>query len=590
MSQNPVINVQVNAGKEIAEIAKDFEKPIEVIREAIHNSYDAGAKKMEIKAAGETLPSGVRILTLEFIDDGVGMDHEGLECFFGLGFHKSNPHPNRHPIGVKGHGTKIFYQAAELVVLTKTLTGDLLLADLSNSWGVVCSHQKPEPRLYIGQAAEVEAAIRKMEIPQKHGTTIRLINFTPNSERLIPEFNLLPLRNYIRWFTIFGSFEHLLNGSFMQAPMELSVQATDSSIGEQISFGHNLPTADCTDFKILKQLDPRRPTNYFSKMFKRSKYKTPQGYTIDLFALIEGPRVRAERDTCIKKKKVGGLYREDERYGLWLCKDYIPVDYSYHQEWSDDAECPGIADLDLTRALIFVNSQDFFVTANRNSVGNSPDPLLKSVKNAVFEFMGQIGQDKAVVEFSNQFTEDRYAREREKDRKALDRRIIRFKNRTMFRISLPKSGDYTFLEPQREITLYGLVAHLNEIEPDMFGLEIIDYDDHSGIDMLVRKPPVNPLDKPELAYIELKHTLSSPVNHSFAVLHAIICWETSRDVTLYSNFQDKTKSEYWYNEFKDPAGITHAELVPQPGQKVTHHIKVVALRKLLEEKYGLTKH
>jgi hypothetical protein len=589
MSQFQVLDVNVNEGPEVAEIAKNFEKPIEVIREAIHNSYDAGSKTMRIKAIGETLPNGHRVLVLEFIDDGIGMDYEGLKCFFGLGYHKPNPHSDRQSIGCKGHGTKIYYLAAELVVLTKTLTGDLLLADVSNCWASVSSDQKPAPRVYVGQAAEDEARFRKLEIPDKQGTTIRLIEFTPNSERLIPAFNFTPLENYIRWFTIFGSFEHEVNPASTADRMELFVKATNETTEKPITFGHNLPTADCTDFKKLKDLDARRPTNYFSKMFKRPKYVTPQGYELDMFALIEGPRVRAERDTCIKRQRAGGLYREDERYGIWLCKDYIPVDYGYHQEWSDDPQFPGIADLDLTRALIFVNCQDFSVTANRNSVGNSPDPLLLAAKDACFQFMSEIGQDKDVVDFSNQFTEDRDSREREKDKKALDRRIKRFKDRTRFRIKLSRNRKYIFLEPQREITLYGLIAHLNETEPGMFELEIMDYDDHSGIDMLVKRPPLNPLNKEELAYIELKHTLSSPVNHSFAVLHAIICWEISRDVNLHSSFEDKTKCMYWYNEFKDPQGITHAELLPQPGQKLTHPVKVIALRKLLEEKYGLTK-
>ena len=42
--------IQVNAGQEVAEIARDFERPEEVLREAVHNCYDAGARETRIKA------------------------------------------------------------------------------------------------------------------------------------------------------------------------------------------------------------------------------------------------------------------------------------------------------------------------------------------------------------------------------------------------------------------------------------------------------------------------------------------------------------------------------------------------------------
>ncbi len=114
----------VNPGREIAEISGDFAKPVEVLREATHNSYDAGAKELWIVARTETLPNGSRGLTLEIADDGHGMTEDVIKNLFGLGHSQKDKMPDRDPIGYKGHGTKVFYQALEIVVLTRREGGE----------------------------------------------------------------------------------------------------------------------------------------------------------------------------------------------------------------------------------------------------------------------------------------------------------------------------------------------------------------------------------------------------------------------------------------------------------------------------------
>src|ERR1700691_587288 len=106
-----VPTIQVNAGQEVAEIARDFERPEEVLREAVHNSYDAGAKETRVRAWPETLSSGNKVLGLEIADDGVGMDRDGVQAFFGLGYSKKPTVSDRETIGFQGHGPKIYYQA-----------------------------------------------------------------------------------------------------------------------------------------------------------------------------------------------------------------------------------------------------------------------------------------------------------------------------------------------------------------------------------------------------------------------------------------------------------------------------------------------
>jgi len=101
---------QVDAAREFLEIAADFANPLDLVREAISNCYDAQATEIHIwfevfQKYGE---SQLRI-TIE--DDGDGMDEVELAAFFDLGrspraVAKANV-PESTLIGEKGHGTKI---------------------------------------------------------------------------------------------------------------------------------------------------------------------------------------------------------------------------------------------------------------------------------------------------------------------------------------------------------------------------------------------------------------------------------------------------------------------------------------------------
>ncbi|MHB1421769.1 MAG: ATP-binding protein [Gemmataceae bacterium] len=191
------IEVRANIGKEVAEISRDFTHPIEVVREALHNAYDAGAKTVEISALVQTLPDGRRVLTLEVFDDGIGMTEDTLAAFFGLGLSEKPGVADRRIIGFKGHGTKIYFQAQELAVATRCQNMPLLCAAVNQARESVYSRVAPRPQLYEGNEASSLASTRSLRLPNAHGTSLRLIDFTPESGRLIEDFKTFPLENYI---------------------------------------------------------------------------------------------------------------------------------------------------------------------------------------------------------------------------------------------------------------------------------------------------------------------------------------------------------------------------------------------------------
>lgn len=582
------IEVQVNPQKEIREIAQDFQQPIEVLREALANAYDAIATEMRVIARAEKDETGRRILTVDFADNGWGMTEQTLIGFFGLGFSQKPPGAAqiRPPIGYKGHGTKIYYLARELWVATRVKDGSLLLAHVARARERIMQTELPQPKLLEGAEAERQAAAIRLPIPDMQGTTIRLIDFTADSARLIDGFRRNQMVNYLRWFSVYGSFEHVLTKTEPKPPFKLLIQGTDDTTLAPVGYGHPWPADDRVELRQLRAEDERRPFNYFRKTFRSKGRVVSGGHTIDIAILFEGKRGRLDRDHDIRRQKAGGLYLEEERYGLWLAKDYIPIEL--RAEWMQDERLAIFADLEPKRALVFVNCQDFALTANRGSVGNSQPDLLRAVHDGVIGYLQELEDDADLQRFWEEYEEERLARARDKDQKALKRRIDRYNKRSLCTITLSGGETFEFQEPTREITLYGLIVQLQLVDPDLLGLHILDYDDHQGIDLLVLrgKDPTDLLakDKDKVAYTEIKYVLHPEINHAFQTLHAIICWQSS--VLDGGTVTDVTGESFALQESKTN-GTTHTVLTPRPDSRYKHQVRVIVLKRLLEEKRHL---
>lgn len=109
------ITPEVNSAQEFIEIAQDFSNPLDLVREAISNAFDAKAKNilMDFSVISEY---GEKLLKIEITDDGHGMDAEGLKSFFDLG--NSSRRLDQEAIGEKGHGTKVFFNSKKIEVVT----------------------------------------------------------------------------------------------------------------------------------------------------------------------------------------------------------------------------------------------------------------------------------------------------------------------------------------------------------------------------------------------------------------------------------------------------------------------------------------
>jgi hypothetical protein len=136
------------------------------------------------------------------------------------------------------------------------------------------------------------------------------------------------------------------------------------------------------------------------------------------------------------------------------------------------------------------------------------------------------------------------------------------------------------------VAVYGIITQLDIVDRGLLGLDILDYDDYRGLDFLVRRAP-DPADllaKDKVAYAELKYKLHAEINHAFHVLHAIICWEST--VLDGGTVTDVTGESFVLQENRSN-GTTHTVLSPRPGSKYSHQVRVIVLRRLLEEKRNL---
>ena len=184
------ITPQVNAEAEFLEIASDFGNPLEIVREAVSNSIDAGARSIKIAFSVEEV-DGAQTLVITVEDDGSGMTKGVLEKdFWGLGF--SGSRDDKTKIGEKGHGTKIYLRSEEVRVLTHSNEG---------AHESVCER----PMRALTRRLAHQPRIRPVQPTQKHtGTSIRIYGYNQNERSAFVQ-NVV--KDYILWFTKFGSIE-----------------------------------------------------------------------------------------------------------------------------------------------------------------------------------------------------------------------------------------------------------------------------------------------------------------------------------------------------------------------------------------------
>lgn len=301
----------VNSESEFREIASDFGDPLEIVREAISNSFDAGATTIRILFDVQDI-DGSPTLVIEFEDNGRGMPKEVImDAFWGLGFSTSRPDPEK--IGEKGHGTKIYLRSEFIEVRTQTV-GD--------AWESICDRPMRDLANRRMHTPKLRLIEKWRDVP---GTLIRVVGYNSNERS---KFSHEVVWDYINWFTKFGSVEWLAN-LHENDEFTIVLKCLGDRDYQTYKFGHIFPEENSDINKMFQEFGTGAGDLFVKRyLYLDQRLDSFPEVSYDVIISVEGDQAKRKYNPLIRdrKREKTGTYKVADRYGLWLCKDYIAVE------------------------------------------------------------------------------------------------------------------------------------------------------------------------------------------------------------------------------------------------------------------------
>lgn len=226
----------------------------------------------------------------------------------------------------------------------------------------------------------------------------------------------------------------------------------------------------------------------------------------------------------------------------------------------------------------FFNCQEFSLTANRGSVANTDPDVLDDIRETARSIYDEVvdGDDWREMDWLENEAEAYLTAEREG-------REFSWRKDRANATNIARLGDHVLVEPQRESGVYALVIQLCTIQPTLFPFEIVDYDTHSGIDVIVKVRGSNAVHASALYYVEFKFHLERSMNHTFENINSIVCWDT--DIKNGQKVTDLAGEERTMKIYSPDHEHKYTGYYLQRDRKVD--IQVFVLRYYLEEMLDL---
>ena len=537
----------VNETQEFIEIANDFANPLDVVREAISNSYDANCKNIYLDFY-VVQNSGESTFKIDIKDDGDGMNEAQIKAFFDLG--NSTRKDNSSCIGEKGHGTKVYLNSKRINVTSKQ-GHKKIIAEVVN----------PYADLHNGRKPSINISLEEDNDDSPDGTLIEILGYNSNRRDKFTHENL---KDHILWFTKHGGID-ILKDDCRCKTTKLFLKGLDRETKECIDYGHIFPKESVALESLLTTYNAKAPDFYCKRIVKRLSLKNHPEVNIDVIFSIEGKHVKYQYNSMIRRSGYSaphGSYTMQERYGLWLCKDYIPVQKK--NEWVS------IKGQEFTRFQAFVNCQHFKLTANRGSVENTPTELMLDIEAAVKKIFDEIVESADWTNIDWLEEEITSFQTVEKEKKNFKWRIDKIK-----KANIAKYESFTLSEPKRESGVFSIFLLLSSLRKDLFPFCILDYDTHEGVDVIVKSDNTTPITSARLFYVEFKYLLENTFNHSFENIHSIICWDTkiAHDAEVTDLNKESRKMVIMQPDFKTLHTTYWLE-----NQRKEHRIQVYVLK------------
>lgn len=566
MNRNMLTRIpHVEDANEYLEIARDFVNPRDAIREGISNALDWGATKIWVTVK-EDRSRPDEELVLEISDNGVGIDETRLEAFFDLGRSTVSEPVQQDAVGVpkigyKGHGTKTFFNSRQIEVWSD-----------SAECTVYAIMDSPLQHLMTKEVPPYDYVVERKN-NEETKTRVRIYGYNANQNKRDFDHNLL--KDYVFWFSLFGSMEKEFDVTMNQGK-ELFLQGLGRDSEELIDFGHRFPNENCN----IQALIANRPGDWTKIFVKRWVFKHQQvvgypGKFIDLVFYLEGDEAKRSYNPMIRvrgRTPSYGMYKVEDRYGLWACKDYIAV--KRYNEWL------GLGKRLETKYHAFVNCQDFRLTANRGDIANTPPDLLNGIRDSVRQlFEEEIQGSREYQDYDEAAESEEQYQTAEQERKDFQRR----RNRAT-RKKVCHFRGVELIEPGNEMATIALFNMVYSLEPGIFPFRVIDYDAKRGYDALVAQSVPYDLSRESIYFVEFKYALAADFNHSFDHLTAVVCWDCSigegNEVTDIQNNRRRLR-------ITSPANQSEYTKYMLVSTRERHNIDVFVLKDYLREKLGL---
>lgn len=578
----------VNAANAYRQIITNFSNPLEFAREAISNSIDAAATTISIIVDQVHGPTGQPEIRIVLKDDGHGMDERRLERFFNLGdSEKSNlkaDEDSEHLIGEKGFGTKIYLNSRRVEVRT---------TDKKVGTGLRAISQGHLERLHDAANGAPPLYESTEEQQLAGGTEIIIYGYNHNDGSKLGHDQL---RDYILWFTKFGSIEPCLWAAF---PKFAAAQARLGQLTlrlrglgfdglqhagdptakfEQLAFGHPFP-AECFDGKALREKAKAKkasPTDFYCRRFvKEGTLKKFPGFRWQAVFSIEGNRVKYENPMVRRQGYAAppGAYKVAERYGIWVCKDFIPAERV-------NVLLPGKGS-EFLKFHAFFNSQAIRLSADRTSIGPTPPDVRAAIEEQILDIAREIFEDEGVAGLLDSLDEAEFGeRTAEQEKKDYARRVKQAKA-----ASTATYNGLELREPQRELGVAALLAQLLCISPELFPFRALDWNNATGFDLLARDNTDLSFEDAGKFYVECKYLLTGSFNHSLSNVRYIVCWDTDlENESLVTAIGGDTRKMV----IKPRTASQPATQFFLSRDDAPNNVEVFVLRRLLHDRLGVS--
>lgn len=606
--------VHVKEGYELYQIITDFGDPLEIFREGIQNSFDEGASEIYVDVYEKQKLGGDSSLIIEIIDNGRGLPQKNIANFFDVANStKVNNDfiPNsKNKHGYKGHGAKVFFNANEVIICSKTKQGEYWAAQLKNPIEQIADGGN----LFYSECDSPDELNISLPEEWESGFMVRIISprhFKTQHTRF--KLNHIYLRDYCKWYTLAGTVETLYNQELVDKNIKIYLSGLlrdefaqkynnqnicdpvpifkDTIFGkyEELSLGHYFPperTSDSSMKKYADSIGSNKPKYMFYSKLVYNEIVTAGSIAFRLIISLEGYETKRCYDLNLSrqgKASEEGTHTDGQRYGIWACKGGVPVEKV--DDWIEGGRGVGT----YTYMQAFIDCDDFQLTANRGSIMNTDIEKLDMIKAEVNKIFKSKIVKNAMQERLDWEELEKIEKSLEDDREDLQKRFKAGKRRKVIRFA----DGTEVLEPTKtksgysESETFVVLMTIMQKYPDLFSFNFMDYNTTKGIDFVV-----DHLGTPK--YIELKGTLTKKINHPFRYTYKFICYDI--DVNKNEIVEDKegfyTRLQVIENANFESNDITYNKkmftgynLLPEKTTSI-QSMEIIVLKSFLTEVIG----